>query len=152
MKSSPSDRIEKQVLLRSPQSRVWRALTDVKEFGHWFRVALDNRFAPGQSTTGHVTYSGYEHLHFQVLVERMDKEHYFSFYWHPAAIDPKVDYSEEPPTLVEFRLETVADGTRLRVSETGFDKLPEKRRGDAFRMNSGGWETQMENIRKHLDR
>jgi uncharacterized protein YndB with AHSA1/START domain len=152
MKSTSSDRIEKQVVLRSPQSRVWRALTDSKEFGQWFRVAMDNRFAPGLTTTGHVTYPGYEHLKFQVLVERMDAEHYFSFLWHPYAIDPAVDYSQEPPTKVEFHLETVADGTRLRVTESGFDKLPAARRDEAFRMNSSGWATQVENIRKHVDR
>ena len=151
MKTSPSDRIQKTVLINANRSRVWRALTDATEFGQWFRVKLDNRFTPGQVTTGHVTYPGYEHLAFQVLVERMDAEHYFSFHWHPAAVDPKVDYGPEPTTLVEFRLEPVSQGTRLTVIESGFDQLPPERRTEAYRMNDGGWTTQCENIRKHVD-
>ena len=151
MKSGPSDRIQKHVLLSATRSRVWRALTDAAEFGQWFRVKLENRFVPGQSTSGYITYPGYEHLRFVVLVERMDAEHYFSFRWHPYAIDPKADYSEEPTTLVEFRLEPVSQGTRLTVIESGFDQLPPGRRDEAFRMNEGGWTVQTENIRKHVD-
>jgi len=151
MKASSSDRIQKTVLLNASRPRVWRALTDSGEFGQWFRVKLENRFAPGETTTGFVTYPGYEHLNFQVLVERMDAEHYFSFRWHPYAVDPEVDYSGEPTTLVEFKLEAVSQGTRLTVTESGFDQLPEKRRSEAFRMNDGGWTTQCENIRKHVD-
>jgi len=151
MKSSPSDRIHKTVLLNATRSRVWRALTDAAEFGQWFRVKLESRFAPGQKTSGFVTYPGYEHLRFEVQVERMDAEHYFSFRWHPYAIDPEVDYSKEPTTLVEFKLEPVSQGTRLSVSESGFDQLPAERRSEAFRMNDGGWTTQCENIRKHVD-
>lgn len=152
MKASPNDRIEKRVLLRAPKARVWRALTDAGEFGQWFRVRLDGRFVPGQKTTGHVTHPGYEHLRFEVEVERMDGEHLFSFRWHPYAIDPEVDYSQEPTTLVEFRLEKSGEGTRLTVVESGFDQLPPGRRDEAFRMNDGGWTVQAENIRKHLDR
>jgi uncharacterized protein YndB with AHSA1/START domain len=151
MRTSSSDRIQKTVLLNATRSRIWRALTDTAEFGQWFRVKLENRFVPGQKTSGFITYPGYEHLRFEVLVERMDAEHYFSFRWHPYAIDPKVDYSEEPTTLVEFRLEPVSQGTRLTLSESGFDKLPPERRDEAFRMNDGGWTIQTENIRKHVD-
>lgn len=151
MKASPLDRIQKTVMLNTTRSRAWRALTDSKEFGQWFRAKLDNRFAPGQVTIGHITYPGFEHIVFQVLVERMDAEHYFSFRWHPAAIDPKVDYSEEPTTLVEFHLEPVTQGTRLTVTESGFDKLPAERRTEAYRMNDGGWTVQCENIRKYVD-
>ena len=151
MKTSQSDRIQKQIDLNAPKSRVWRALTDANEFGQWFRVHLENRFAVGQTTAGNITYPGYEHLRFEVLVERMDAEHYFAFRWHPAAIDPKVDYSKEPTTLVEFRLENHGEGTRLRISESGFDKIPPERREAAFRMNDGGWTVQTENIRKHVD-
>ncbi|MFY9826473.1 MAG: SRPBCC family protein [Thermoanaerobaculia bacterium] len=145
-----TDRIEKNVLLRAPKSRVWRALTNAQEFGTWFRVKLESDFAVGKDVTGNVTYPGYEHLRFTVTVERMDPEQLFSFRWHPAAVDPQVDYSQEPTTLVEFRLEEVADGTLLTVVESGFDQIPAERRAEAFRMNSGGWATQMENIKSHV--
>ena len=145
-----TDRIEKNVLLRAPKSRVWRALTNAQEFGTWFRVKLESDFAVGKNVTGNVTYPGYEHLRFTVTVERMDAEQLFSFRWHPAAIDPKIDYSEEPTTLVELKLEEVAEGTRLTVVESGFDRIPAERRAEAFRMNSQGWATQMENIKAHV--
>lgn len=146
-----SDRLEKAIDLKAPVSRVWQALTDHNEFGEWFRVKLENPFVPGQATRGNITYPGYEHLRFEVQVQKMEPERYFSFHWHPYAIDPKQDYSEETPTLVEFTLEPTATGTRLRVVESGFDKVPARRRDEAFRMNDGGWTIQMDNIARHLD-
>ena len=150
MTTSSSDRIEKKILLRAPKSRVWRALTDADQFGAWFRVKLEDGFAVDKRTTGKITYPGYEHLTMDVTVERMDEERLFSFRWHPFAVDPTVDYSTEPTTLVEFRLEEVADGTLLTVVESGFDRIPAARRAEAFRMNDQGWGTQMENIRRHV--
>src|SRR6185503_13647860 len=106
---SSTDRIEKQIILKAPRSRVWRALTDSQEFGTWFRVKLDSPFAAGRPVSGQVTYPGYEHVRFSVEVERMEPETLFSFRWHPYAVDPKKDYSKEPTTLVEFRLEEVGE-------------------------------------------
>ena len=150
MTTTSSDRIEKQILLRTSKSRVWRALTNAEEFGTWFRVKLDGDFAVGKRVAGQITYPGYEHLNMEVTVERMDDERLFSFRWHPYAVDPTVDYSTEPTTLVEFRLEEVAGGTLLIVVESGFDRIPAGRRAEAFRMNGEGWQTQMENIQRHV--
>jgi uncharacterized protein YndB with AHSA1/START domain len=145
-----ADRIEKQIELRAPVSRVWRALTDHREFGEWFRVRIDGPFVSGQVSTGNITYPGYEHLKWEAVVQKMEPEKLFSFTWHPYAIDPKTDYSGEPQTLVEFTLEAVPGGTLLRVTESGFDKIPANRRAEAFRMNDGGWAQQMKNIEKHV--
>jgi uncharacterized protein YndB with AHSA1/START domain len=150
MNMSNTDRIEKKILLRAPRSRVWRALTDAEEFGAWFRVKLESGFAPGERTKGKITYPGYEHLTMDVTVERMDAETLFSFRWHPYAVDPKADYSTEPTTLVEFRLEEVPGGTELTVVESGYDQLPPERRDEAFRMNSQGWDEQVQNIQRHV--
>ena len=145
-----SDRIEKKILLRAPTGRVWRALTDASEFGTWFRVKLDSAFEAGKSVAGRVTYPGYEHVKFEVLVECIEPQRLFSLRWHPYAVDPESDYSKEPMTLVEFRLEEVAEGTWLTVVESGFDRIPAGRRDEAFRMNSGGWDTQLVNVRDHV--
>lgn len=150
MTKTSLDRIEKKILLKAPRSRVWRALTDSKEFGAWFRVHLNGPFVAGKSVTGNVTFPGYEHVKFEAHVERMEPESLFSYRWHPYAVDPKVDYSKEPTTLVEFRLEDAPGGTSLTVVESGFDKLPAHRRDEAFRMNSGGWEQQLQNVRQHV--
>jgi uncharacterized protein YndB with AHSA1/START domain len=146
------DRIEKQIELKAPVSRVWRAITDYREFGEWFRVKLDGPFAPGQVSRGRMTFPGYEHLQWEAVVVRMDAETLFSFTWHPYAIDPNVDYSKEPPTLVEFRLEKTANGSLLRLTESGFENVPADRRLEAFRMNDGGWTEQMKNIESHVAR
>jgi uncharacterized protein YndB with AHSA1/START domain len=146
-----SDRIEKTVELKAPVSRVWRALTDHHEFGTWFRVRLDGPFVPGQVSRGRITYPGYEHLCWEAVVQKIEPEHLFSFTWHPYAVDPDHEYSGEPPTLVEFTLQPIAGGTLLRVVESGFDKIPGKRRLEAFRMNEGGWSEQMRNIARHVD-
>jgi uncharacterized protein YndB with AHSA1/START domain len=145
-----TDSIEKRMELKAPVSRVWRALTDYREFGEWFRVKLDRPFVPGQVSRGHITYPGYEHIPWEVVVVRMDPDALFSFTWHPYAVDPKEDYSKESPTLVEFRLEKTATGTLLRLTESGFDKIPAHRRLEALRMNDGGWTEQMKNIKSHV--
>jgi uncharacterized protein YndB with AHSA1/START domain len=145
-----NDLIEKQIELKVPPSRVWRALTDHHEFGEWFRVKIDAPFVVGEISRGHITYPGYEHLKWEATVQKMEPEKLFAFTWHPYAIDPAVDYTLEPTTLVEFRLEPTADGTRLRVTESGFSKIPEGRRLEAFRMNSEGWSEQLENIARHV--
>src|SRR4051812_26424172 len=148
--SSSTDRIEKTIELEAPPARVWRALTDHREFGQWFRVNLESAFVPGKTTRGRITYPGYEHLLFEAAVEQIVPETLFSFRWHPYAVDPKADYSREPSTLVEFRLEKPAAGTRLRVTESGFNGIPLARRDEAFRMNSGGWAQQLENIKAYV--
>jgi uncharacterized protein YndB with AHSA1/START domain len=145
-----NDRIEKCLELKAPVARVWRALTDYREFGEWFRVKLEGPFVVGQVSRGHITYPGYEHLKWEAVVQKMEPERLFSYTWHPYAIDPKIDYSKESPTLVEFRLEKSATGTLLRLTESGFDKVPSHRRDEAMRMNDGGWTEQMKNIEKHV--
>ena|ERR1700761_1778553 len=145
-----TDRIEKRIELKAPIARVWRALTDYREFGEWFQVKLDIPFVPGQVSRGHITYPGYEHLKWEAVVQKMEPERLFSFTWHPYAIDPDADYSKEPPTLVEFTLKETAAGTLVSVTESGFDKIPAQRRAEAFRSNDGGWTEQMKNIEKYL--
>jgi uncharacterized protein YndB with AHSA1/START domain len=144
------DRIEKRIDLKAPVSRVWRALTDYREFGEWFRVKLDRPFVPGQVSRGQVTYPGYEHVKLEAVVQVMEPERLFSFTWHPYAVDPKMDYSKEVPTRVEFRLEETKGGTLLTLTESGFDKIPAGRRLEAFRMNDGGWTEQLKNIESHV--
>jgi uncharacterized protein YndB with AHSA1/START domain len=145
-----NDRIEKQIELKAPVSRVWKALTDYREFGQWFRVNLESPFIAGQVTKGPVTKEGYEHLVCQMRVQQIESEKYFSFTWHPYAVDSAIDYSNEEPTLVEFTLTPTAGGTLLKLVESGFEKLPAHRRVEAFRMNNGGWDIQMQNIARHV--
>src|ERR1700733_8998535 len=144
------NRIEKQIELKAPVSRVWQALTDYREFGEWFRVKLEGPFVPGKISRGYITHPGYEHVKWEAVVQKMEPERLFSFTWHPYAIDPKVDYSKETPTLVEFRLEKIPSGTLLVLTETGFEKIPRDRRPEAFRKNDGGWKAQMKNIEKYV--
>jgi len=150
METTSTDRIEKQVMLRAPQSRVWRAIANAEEFGTWFGVKLEGVFAEGATMRGRITYPGYEHLTLEIQVERIEPERFFSYRWHPYAIDPSVDYSTEPMTLVEFRLEEADGGSRLTIVESGFDEIPLARRAEAFRMNDGGWTEQIRNIERHV--
>ncbi|WP_446743202.1 SRPBCC family protein [Silvibacterium acidisoli] len=145
------DTIQRKILLKAPISRVWRAVSDHHEFGEWFRVKIDAPFAAGKPATGYITYPGYEHLRWQVLIQKVEPEHTLSFTWHPYAINPEQDYSAETPTLVEFHLEAIdAGNTLLTVTESGFANIPEGRRLEAFRMNSQGWSVQMENIEAYV--
>ena len=146
-----TDRIEKRVVLRAPRTRVWRALTNAEEFGTWFRVKLEGAFTAGESVRGRLSIPGYEHVTLELLVERIDPERYFSYRWHPYAVDPAVDYSAEPTTLVEFHLEDTEGGTALTIVESGFDRLPLTRRAEAFRMNDNGWTGQIKQLAKYVE-
>ncbi len=145
------NRIEKSVERKAPRSRLWKALTDPREFGRWFGCKLETPFQEGKTARGKITYPGFEHLQWAVDVKTMNPERLFAFTWHPYAVDPEVDHSKETPTLVEFRPEaTPAGGTVLTVTESGFEKIPANRRLEAFRMDEEGWIEQLENIAKHV--
>jgi uncharacterized protein YndB with AHSA1/START domain len=144
------DKIEKRIELKAPVSRVWRAITDHREFGQWFGVKLEGPFVSGRVTSGKMNHPKYEHLKWEATVKELQPERLFSFTWHPYAVDPNVDYSKETPTLVEFRLEKIPTGTLLVVTESGFDKIPAHRREEAFRMDDGGWTSQLRNIERYV--
>lgn len=145
-----ADRIVKTVELKAPVSRVWRALTDHNEFGQWFRVKLDGPFKPGAVSTGQMTYPGFEHYPWRAVVERMEPERLFSFRWHDFDEKSGVDVSKQPTTLVEFRLEPIAEGTRLTITESGFEALPDPRRLEVLRDNTKGWNIQADNIADYV--
>jgi len=144
------NRIEKRIELNAPVSRVWRAISDYREFGEWFRVKLDGPFVVGQVSRGQITYPGYEHLKWEATVQKIEPERLFSFTWPQSKSLDSPDYTNAPTTLVEFRLEKTPTGTLLTLTESGFDKLPPDWRLDAFRRNDGGWTEQMKNIEKHV--
>jgi uncharacterized protein YndB with AHSA1/START domain len=149
--NKPTDRIEKTIKLRASRARIWRALTTPQEFGAWFGAKMDGTaFKPGARVTGKITVPGYDHLTLEMVIERMEAERLLSYRWHPYAVEPDVDYSAEPTTLVEFALEDAGDGTELSVTESGFDKIPAERRSIAFRMNEGGWAAQLGNIERYV--
>lgn len=146
-----SDQILKTVELKAPLSRVWRAISDHKEFGEWFRVKLDGPFQPGSVSTGKMTYPGYEHYPWRAHVERMEPEAMLSFRWHDFDEKSGVDIAKQATTLVEFRLEPTTEGTRLTITESGFDNLPDHRRLEVLRGNTEGWNLQADNIAAHVE-
>ena len=146
-----TDRIEKQIVLRAPRSRVWRALADADQFGAWFGMKLEGTFAPGGRAHGQIALPGHGNVTVEMAIERMDPESRMSYRWHPYPVEGAIDYSKEPTTLVEFQLEDVAEGTRLTVVESGFDRIPTARRAEAFRMNEAGWAGQLVNIARYVE-
>jgi uncharacterized protein YndB with AHSA1/START domain len=148
--TSDTNEIRKQLLIQAPQSRVWRAITDSAQFGAWFHVRLETPFAVGQTTSGQITYKGWEHVRFTLLTEALEPETRFAYRWHPYAVDMSKDYSSEPMTLVEFLLAPQDGGTLVTVVESGFDRLPPERIAEAFRMNERGWDEQLRNVQAHV--
>ena len=156
-----TERIEKRILLRAPRERVWQAISDSKQFGTWFGVEFDGPFAAGAFMRGRIAptkvdaeVAALQKPHtgkaFECTVERVEPPRTFSFRWHPYAVEPGVDYSQEPTTLVMFELEEAAQGTLLTISESGFDRIPLERRAKAFAANEGGWSHQSKLIEKYL--
>jgi uncharacterized protein YndB with AHSA1/START domain len=157
----PSDRIEKKAVLEAPIEPVWRAVSDSAAFGKWFGVAFDGPFVEGKKLTGRIVpttvdaevaamQKPFEGKPFEFVVDRIQPMSRISFRWHPFAIEPGVDYSKEPMTLIVFALEEVARGTRLTITESGFDAIPLERRAKAFAANEGGWEKQAQLVAKYL--
>ena len=155
------DRIERQILLRAPLERVWRALSDSTEFGNWFGMRFNAPFAPGATMTGVIVpttvnqevakmQKPYEGISFEIKIEQMQPERLFSFRWHPGAVEPGIDYASEPTTLVVFTLEQAPDGVQLTVTESGFDQIPLARRAKAFSANEGGWTLVIKLIEEYL--
>jgi uncharacterized protein YndB with AHSA1/START domain len=148
--SSTSDRIQREIFLRAPVGRVWQALATAREFGTWFGVDLDGEFTPGARLTGRVTHPGYQHLTWDVTIERVEAPRTLAWRWHPYAVDAHADYSSEATTLVEFELEDVEGGTQLCVTESGFARLPPERRDVAYRGNADGWTAQLQAIQSYV--
>jgi uncharacterized protein YndB with AHSA1/START domain len=149
--ASETDRIERSIEIDAPRSRVWRAIANAEEYGKWFGANLQGQtFAPGRRVRGPITIAGYEHILFDVIVERVEPETLLSYRWHPYAVDSSADYSKEERTLVTFTLKDAGTGTLLTVVESGFDRVPPGRRLEAFRMNSRGWQAQMDNLQRHV--
>jgi uncharacterized protein YndB with AHSA1/START domain len=161
MSVANTDRIQKNILLQAPRARVWRALTDAREFGAWFGAKLDTPFAPGATIRGTIAPTSvdaevakaqqpYSGMPFEITIDRIEPERLFSFRWHPYAIDPGVDYSHEPTTLIVFTLEDAPGGTMLTVIESGFDQIPLERRARAFTANEQGWSMVVGLVEKYL--
>jgi uncharacterized protein YndB with AHSA1/START domain len=148
--TTTTDRIEKTIELKAAPARVWKALSDSKEFSTWFQMAIDGPFEAGRTLAATITSAGkYEGFQFPMRIERVEPETYLSYRWHPYPMG-SADYANEPMTLVEFRIETISGGTRLHLVESGFDAIPAARRGEAFRMNDGGWTEQMKRVARHV--
>ena len=161
MSTNTADRIEKTIVLRATRDRVWRALTDPTEFGDWFGMRFEDPFIPGARVRGAIVgttadpeiaraQQAHAGMRFEIVIDRIEPQRLFSFRWHPGAVDPKVDYSAEPTTLVEFTLDDAAGGVRLTVAESGFDGIPLARRASAFAQNEQGWGIIVTLIDKHL--
>ena len=150
MSTAQLDRIEKDVVLRAPRARVWKALSRVDDFNEWFGVNLEGEFAPGAKLSGGIRHKGYEHLTMAITIERFEPEHTLAWRWHPGA-DEGGEKGDAETTLVVFTLEEVPDGTRLRVVESGFERVPVSRRERVYRENEGGWTGQMKAIRKYVE-
>jgi uncharacterized protein YndB with AHSA1/START domain len=149
--TATTDRIDKRVELRAPRSRVWRAISDAREFETWFHMKIDGDFAAGRTVHGKVQNKRFEDANpIEITIERIEPERYFSYRWHPFALDPKVDYSVEPTTLVEFTIDEAPDGCVVTIVESGFDNIPLARRAEAFKMNEGGWNGQAKNLTAYV--
>jgi uncharacterized protein YndB with AHSA1/START domain len=156
-----TDRIEKSILLHAEPERVWRALADSAQFGSWFGMKFDGPFTPGASMRGIIVpttvnaevaraQKPYEGTPFEITIDQMEPERLFSFRWHPGAVDPGIDYSIEPTTLVAFELKKAPNGVLLTLTESGFDRIPLERRAKAFTTNERGWGMQMKLIEEYL--
>ena len=137
-----TDRIEKQVVLKAPLERVWRAISESDQFGRWFGMAVEGPFIAGQWVAAKIVptevdaevakhQEPYRGMAFELFIERIEPMRRFAFRWHPNAVEPGKDYRAEPTTLVSFELKEHGDGVLLTITESGFDQIPLERRAKA---------------------
>lgn len=132
-------RIDRTVDINAPRERVWRALTNDEELAAWFQVRLEGEMRTGGvvwMTSVHPQHAGQR---WPVRIVELSEPIRMVWQWHPGEVDPAVDYSQQPQTTVTFTLEPTAGGTRVSVSETGFDEIALARRAKAYADNSQGW-------------
>lgn len=151
MTTADTNRIDRTIDVNAPPDRVWRALTTAADLATWFHVRIEGEIAPGSEVWMTSTSPGYEGQRFLVRVTEMTPPRRFAWQWHPGAVDPAIDYSKEPWTTVTFTLEPSGGGTRLSVSETGFNEISVARRAKVFADNSGGWTEVIVWIQQHAD-
>lgn len=158
MTTRTTDRIEKTVLIRAPRSRVWRALSDAREFGAWFGVALEGEFAAGRHVPGTIASAGPDDPHeahrgqpCDLWVERVEPETLFSYRWYACEPTGGERWEDQPKSLVEFMLEDAEGGTLLKIVESGFDAVPLDRRAKALEGNTEGWAIQAERITEYVE-
>jgi uncharacterized protein YndB with AHSA1/START domain len=155
-----NDTIRKQVVLRAPQARVWKAISDSQAFGTWFGMTVEGPFVQGKTVKGKIAKTQvdpevakhqepYVGMACDLMIERVEPQSCLAFRWHPGA-DPDTS-PDAPTTLVTFELAEVAAGTQLTITESGFDRIPIEKRAKAFADNDGGWEAQLRLIAKYLD-
>lgn len=145
-----NDSITRQIQIDSDLQRVWDALSDATAFGEWFRVKLDGPFVVGKTTTGHMTYHGYEGVPWTSVTEVIEPPRRFVFRWPDCP--PGEDVGPDAVWLtVEFTLQPQDGGTLVTVAETGFAALPEDRRVSMLRDNAEGWEIQAANLKRHVE-
>ncbi len=148
-----SDRIEKIIELNAPVERVWKAITDHREFGEWFRVQLDGPFVPGESILG---------PHHLPRLSSTSAGRRPSSAWtsqnsfpSPGSPTPSIPMSTTPVSrrpssssgLEPTAIGIAPDGHGVRLRRMS----PPHRRAEAFRMNDGGWAEQVRNIKDYVD-
>lgn len=154
-----ADEIRKTTTLKAPLAKVWAAIGDSTAFGTWFGMTLEGPFVEGQTLHGSIAQTQvddevakhqapYVGMRCDLMIERVVPMKVLAFRWHPGA-DPDTS-PDAPTTLVTFELEEVPEGTRLTITESGFDALPLERRAKAFAENEGGWTAQLTLIAKYL--
>jgi uncharacterized protein YndB with AHSA1/START domain len=141
MTADDVSRIDRTIEVNAPPDRVWRVLTTAADLGTWFHVTVEGEFAQGAEVWMTSTSAGYEGQRFVVRVTEMTPPRRFAWQWHPGAVDPAIDYTREPWTTVTFTLEPSGRGTRLSVSETGFNEISLARRAKVYQDNTQGWAT-----------
>jgi uncharacterized protein YndB with AHSA1/START domain len=147
------DRVEKTIELRAPRSRVWRAISNGKELGAWFGLGMPlelvGDFVPGAQISGTWIIDGREVKEPFCTIEHVEPERALVFRWVPYEVPPGEDHAKHPTTRIEFRLEDIANGTRLTVVESGFSRLPADKQYKR-RENGDGWALQLHAIAQHV--
>jgi len=144
-------RIDRSIDLAASPERVWRALTTAAELSAWFQVAIEGDIAVGKEVWMTSVHPNHANARFKVRFIDLSSPRRMVWQWHPGEVDPNFDYNTEAETTVTFDLEPTAQGTRLTVSETGFDRISLARRAKVYRDNANGWAEVLVWLQKHVE-
>jgi len=141
------DTIVREITVKAPKERVYKAITDPKQIVTWFPDAIEGTLEVGERPI----FNFGKHGKNQIYVEAANPYDYFAYRWVPGSNNVTGDVLTVPNTLVEFRIETSEGMTKVTLTESGFASLPAEVAQKSFEQNSGGWEFMISRLEKILN-
>lgn len=134
--------VTRTIVIEAPVEKVWRAVTEPQHISQWFGRAEFGGSSVGD--TGTLTWPGHDPL--PVRIEASDEPRMVAYRWSndDALGAPPADVDDSNSTVFTFTLEPLAEGTRLTVTETGFETTSDPIAN--LESHREGWDSELDKL------